>query len=150
MFEKKCQDKFLTLTPIIDCSADGIFNTLIKILNDHKIPLKNLVGFTADNCSVMMGKINGVQAKLKQIVPNWVVNGCICHNLNLVSMAAAATLPNKIEKLIRDINHHFCNSSSRKHEFIKFQEYFGAETHVILRYAPTRWLSRQVNFVFVF
>ena len=60
-------------------------------------------------------------------------------------MEAASKLPNDIDKLIRAINHHFCNSPSRKTDFEKFQISFGTELHTILKFAPTRWLSRQVS-----
>ncbi|XP_036347465.1 uncharacterized protein LOC118756834 [Rhagoletis pomonella] len=92
----------------------------------------------------MMGKRNGVQAKLKEICPKIFVIGDVCHNLNLSSEAAASVLPQEIEKLIRSINHHFCHSASRKIEFENFQEDFGSAVHKILRFSSTRWLSRQI------
>ena len=142
IFNQKCYDRFLGLVTLEDSIAHGIFNAILKILKENEILLKNMIGFTSDNCSVMMGHINGVQAKLKKEIPKLFVNGCVCHNLNLV---ATATLPENIDKLIREINYHFCNSSSRKAQFLQFQEEFGTELHIILKYAATRWLSRQVN-----
>ena len=147
-FDNKCRDRFLTLAQVSDCSALGIFETLINALLVHNINLKNLIGFTADNCSVMMGKHNGVQAKLKEIVPKLFVHGCICHNLNLISIAAASKLPIVIDKLIREINFYFCNCSSRKADFMTFQINFGTELHTILKYAATRRLSGQVKILF--
>lgn len=149
-FDNQCRDRFLALAPINDCSAQGIFDTIIHTLNKYSVPIENLIAFTADNCSVMMGKHNGVQAKLRAKVPKLLVNGCICHNLNLIAMEAALKLPSKIDKLIRAINHHFCNSPSRKADFEKFQITFGTELHTILKYAPTRWLSRQVSYIIFF
>ncbi|XP_036328897.1 uncharacterized protein LOC118741149 [Rhagoletis pomonella] len=144
VFTNKCRDRFLDFVQVSDSSSAGIFNALLKVLNDHDIPLSNLLGFTADNCGVMMGKRNGVQAKLKEICPKIFVIGDVCHNLNLSSEAAASVLPQEIEKLIRSINHHFCHSASRKIEFENFQEDFGSAVHKILRFSSTRWLSRQI------
>lgn len=135
---------FLTLTEVPDGKASGIFNTIKNIFEQKNISFKNMVGFTADNCPVMMGKTNGVQAKLKEVVPSLIVNGCVCHNLNLSSKAAAEQFPDVVDKLIKEINHHFCNSSSRRLEFQEFQEHFGTNLHTILKYCATRWLSRQV------
>lgn len=104
-----------------------------------------MIGFTSDNCFVMMGNIKGVQAKLKEVVPKLFVNGCICHNLNLMSLAAAKALPSNIDQLIRKINHNFCNSPARKADFEQFQKHFVTELHAILRYTSTRWLSHQVT-----
>lgn len=148
IFNQKCQDRFLDLIPVIDKSAAGIFDVLIKHLNDRKIPLKNLLGFVADNCNVMMGKNNSVQTRLKKICPNLFVNGDVCHNLNLASEAAASELPKTVDDLMVEINAHFCHSSSRKADFIEMQQDFGDEVHTILRFCKTRWLSREVNIKF--
>lgn len=143
IFDGKCRDRFLSLEPLVDSTADTICGKIVEVLNTNNIPLKNMVGFAADNCNVMMGVVRGVQAKLKLLVPNLFVNGCVCHILNLVSSSAYSCLPKTIEKFITDVNYYFCNSSNRKKEFIKFQEYFGTANHVIFKYASTRWLSRQ-------
>lgn len=144
IFDNKCRDRFLGLIKIEDCTANGIFDATIKMLSENDIPLNQIVGITTDNCAVMMGSVNGVQTKLKAIIPHLFTNGCICHILNLVSLAASKyAISYEIEKFMRDINHHFCNSSSRREEFIKFQEYFGTDVHIILKYSCTRWLSRQ-------
>ncbi|XP_075161205.1 uncharacterized protein LOC142234025 [Haematobia irritans] len=143
IFNTKCQDRFLSLESITDSTGKGIAEKLVEVLREHNIPLKRMVGFGADNCSVMMGKYNGAQAILKKSLPNLFVTGCICHILNLASCAAFSILPKQIDKLMREINHHFCNSPSRKQDFLQFQEYFGTEMHVILGYASTRWLSRK-------
>lgn len=142
-FDEKCRDRFLSLESISDPSAKGIVEKILEVLETNKISLKNLIGFTADNCNVMMGQINGVQARLKKLVPNLFVNGCICHILNLCSSSAYLCLPKDVEKFMKEISYYFCNSSSRKEELNTFQEYFGADVHTILRYSQTRWLSRQ-------
>lgn len=144
IFDGTCRDRFLSLEPLTDSTAEGITSKIIQVFKENKIPLTNMVGFTSDNCPVMMGAVNGVQAKLKLQIPNLFVNGCICHSLNLISCAAFSCLPTDIDKFMRAINSYFCNSPKRKEEFVEFQEYFGAEVHVILRYASTRWLSRMM------
>lgn len=140
---QKCRDRFLDFAPVTDSSSDGIFNILLKVLKDHNISSKYLLGFAAANCNITMGKRNGVQAKLKGVCPKIFVNGEVCHYLNLSSEAAFLELPMKIEKLIRDISHHFCHNASRKADFLKFQQDFGSELHVILRFSSSRWLSRR-------
>lgn len=145
VYNKKCWDKFLGLIPVIDCTAQSLFDKLTDFLQIKSIPLENMLAFTADNCSVMMGQFNGVQAKLKEKIPNLFVLGCVSHNLNIISERAFKVFPEKIGSLLQKINHHFCNSVSRKAQFFELQEYFGQEMRVILRYNATRWLSRQVN-----
>ncbi|XP_061402105.1 uncharacterized protein LOC133337919, partial [Musca vetustissima] len=92
-FNGKCQDRFLSLEYIVESTGKGIADTIIDVLRNCNIPLDKMIGFTADNCSVMMGKNNGVQAILKLSVPNLFVTGCVCHILNLASCAAFSVLP---------------------------------------------------------
>ncbi|XP_065361974.1 zinc finger MYM-type protein 6-like [Calliphora vicina] len=143
-FDGQCRDRFLGMVQLEDSTANGIYESTIKALREKNIPIQNMVGITTDNCAVMMGSQNGVQIKFKNLVPQLFSNGCICHILNLASVAAAKLgIPNEIDKFIRDINYYFCNSASRRVDFVKFQEYFGADIHIIFKYATTRWLSRQ-------
>lgn len=74
------RDRFLGLIEIDDHTALGIFRAITAKLEAHDIPLKNLIGFAADNASVMMGKTNGVQALLKKYMPHIFVLGCVCHS----------------------------------------------------------------------
>ena len=60
LYVRKYIDHFLTLVQVPDGSAQSIFCAIINLLQDNEIPFNHLVGFGADNCSVMMGKCNGV------------------------------------------------------------------------------------------
>lgn len=133
----KMRDRFLSLQALTESTWQGICDKIVEVLNVNNIPLKNMIRFTVDNCSVMMGVLNGVQAKLKLVVPNLFVTGCICNVLNLVACAAYTCLPTTIDKFIKEVNYYFCNSSRRRKEFIKFQKYFGTDIHVIFKYAST-------------
>ena len=74
----------MELIPIEGCTANGIIQITLKVLDKNQIPIKNLIVMTTDNCAVMMGTNNGVESKLKLLVPNLFTNGCTCHNLNVV------------------------------------------------------------------
>lgn len=58
-----------------------------SILEESHIRLENLIGFGADNVSVMMGHLTGVRARLKEILPDIFVMGCTCHSFHLCSSA---------------------------------------------------------------
>jgi hypothetical protein len=62
------KDKILDLVEVQHCSADGIYTSIKKIF-DNNIPYRKMIAFGADGPSTMMGSHNGVQTKLKQIVP---------------------------------------------------------------------------------
>ena len=99
----KCRDEFVGLIKLISFTAADLSNAVIKHLKDLGIPFKNMVGFAADNASVMMGNISGVQARLKEIISHLFVLGCTCHPFDLCSSAAARALPRSVKDMIRGI-----------------------------------------------
>lgn len=104
-----------------------------------------MVGFGADNASVMMGKANGLQAILKEkFNKNIIVFGCACHSFYLCSSAAATKLPTSVEELIRA---HFSQSSKKIASFKEFQAFANIKPLKILKPSQTRWLSVQVCIV---
>lgn len=107
-----------------------------------------MVGFAADNASVMMGKYNGVQAKRKDINPNIFVLGCICHSLHLWSSAAAEKLPKQVKDFVRDIYNYLNCSRKRIVEYKEFQEYVKLKPHKLLKPIQTRWLLLEVYIFF--
>lgn len=74
------------------------------------MPLHNMIGFTADNCPVMMGRINGAQAKLRELIPKLPKNWFKKDQLKLMSLfetkitISATAQPQKL---------NFQNSKSR-------------------------------------
>lgn len=60
------KDQLLSLIEVEDCSASGLTNAILDLLKKFEINHNNVIGFGADNASVMMGQIGGVQAKLKK------------------------------------------------------------------------------------
>ena len=63
----------------------------------------------------MIGKNNDVQSKFKSLVPNLFTNGYTFYILNLISYAASKfSIPDGINKFIKDINYHFCNNSTEE------------------------------------
>lgn len=143
---KTVRDRLLALAEVSDLTAEGILNKILEVIQKLSIPLENLIGFAADNASVMMGKFKGVQARLKEVNPNIFVIGCICHSISLCSSAAARKLPNEIEDFVRDVYNYLSCSSKRLMEFKEFQEYVNLKPHKILRPCQTRWLSLEVYF----
>ncbi|CAH1366296.1 unnamed protein product, partial [Tenebrio molitor] len=72
----KVKDHFVDLIEVRDASAKSLFNSIKLLLDSNNIPYNNLIGFGADNASVMMGNFGGVKAKLQEISPHIVIQGC--------------------------------------------------------------------------
>lgn len=80
----KVRDRLLCFMEVPDSTAEGITGCILKKLDEMSILLGNLIGFAADNVNVMMGRFNGVQARLKQVNKDIFVIGCICHSFHCI------------------------------------------------------------------
>jgi len=104
-------------------TAQYITDKVIELLNSFEVPLQNMIGFAADNASVMMGNISGVQARLKEFVPHLFVIGCTCHSFHLCCSAACMQLLRAIEQFARNVYNFFSNSTRRYSELQEFQTF---------------------------
>ncbi|XP_066969329.1 protein FAM200C-like [Macrobrachium rosenbergii] len=140
---EKCtvEDKFLQLLDVEDSSAEGLFQLLSTFFYENNIPFSNMLGFAADNASVMMGNMGGLKTKLQGKVPHLFVIGCICHSLHLCSSAACLKLPKAVEDLCKDIHNFINHSPKRLVKFKEFQEFVRVDFHRLLYSSQTRWLS---------
>lgn len=56
---------FLKLLAVHDTTAAGLFKAIEDFFNKHEIDIKRCMMFTSVGAEVMLGKWNGVQAKIK-------------------------------------------------------------------------------------
>ena len=61
----KVFDELLVVAEVDDGTAEGLHKIVIETLQKMNIPLNNVIGFRADNCSAMMGSRSGFQARPK-------------------------------------------------------------------------------------
>lgn len=52
----------------------------------------NIIAQSYDGASVMSGKLNGVQAKIKELYPSAIYTHCMAHRLNLVVVDMCKTI----------------------------------------------------------
>lgn len=122
-------------------TAERLFEELIQTFNKAAVPIENMIGFGADNCSTMIGVNNSVASRLKEVAPGIIIQGCVCHSLHLCASEACKMLPRKPEDLARQIYACFKNSSKRQAQLQEYQEFCNVEPHKILKPSQTRWLS---------
>lgn len=122
-------------------SGEGLYNLLIKCLENYKIPLTNLIGLAADGAANIMGKINSLTSRLRKDLPDIVIFKCVSHSIHLCSSAAAKTLPQNCEDLIHNVYNFFSHSAKRKFEFKEYQIFCELKPHKMLHPSATRWLS---------
>ncbi|KYN10134.1 hypothetical protein ALC57_17729 [Trachymyrmex cornetzi] len=123
-----------------DCSARKLFEVFENLLEEKKIPIKNIVGMACDNASVMIGRNNSFMQQLKLKVPRLVTLNCICHSSAIVASKACEKLPSSCENLIRSISTYISGSAKRCAILGEFQEFFEVERNKLLKLSNTRWL----------
>ncbi|KAJ8023368.1 SCAN domain-containing protein 3 [Holothuria leucospilota] len=135
-------DVLLDATEVNDASAAGLYKAVKTLLEENEIPMSNIIGFAADNCSTMMGKHSGFQALLKKEVPHAFIIGCVCHSFALCAHHASLNLPSWLEGFLKDVCNYFARSSKRQNDFRAIQDMLDQENHKMLKLSQTRWLSR--------
>jgi hypothetical protein len=120
--DKYVRDELLAVVEVDDGTAAGLHASVKSILKDRGIPLENIIGFGAHNCSTMMGRNSGFSTLLIDDCPNVFIMGCVCHSFALCSNAAAKLLPSWLESLLRDIGSYFSKSAKRTREFKLIQD----------------------------
>ena len=138
---RKVTDALLAAIEVEDSSAESMYATVKGLLQEKSIPLKNIVGFGSDNCSVMMGATTGFQTHLKADFPGVFVLGCICHSFALCANHTSKCLPSWLESFVKDVCWYFARNTKRQHQFCLIQDVVDAPCHRVLELSQTRWLS---------
>ena len=68
---------------IFDGTSATVFATMVEVLREFGVETRKVMGFGSDGASVMVGKTNGVAAKLLTDNPHSVAIHCCCHRLHL-------------------------------------------------------------------
>lgn len=118
-----------------------IFSVIDCDLQKFGLSWKNCICFVSDNASVMLGRLNGVAACIKEKNPDVHVLGCPCHLLHIAAKNGAKSLRCPIEEILIDIFYYLQNSSKRLKALESFQRETGTTIAKILKHGPTRWLS---------
>ena len=84
---------FAHLAEMKQCDAEALTEAIIQYLNQRKIDISKLSGLGSDGASVMVGKHNGVGARMKCLNPFMLSNHCVAHKLALAGENSASSLP---------------------------------------------------------
>ena len=85
-------ERFLSMTPLKDLSAEGIANDICQVLTRNGVNLLNCISQTYDGASVMSGKHRGVQKKIRDITGKALYVHYYAHRLNLVVVDTVKSL----------------------------------------------------------
>ena len=141
---------FLGLLHIEEGKKDAciIFETLTRSMKEWGLDFDKCVGFGSDGASTMIGKQNGVAARLKEKINHFLTSvHCVAHRTNLAAIDATKVGPCKdmsreIDALLNSVAVHFKKSCKRKSALLRLQEELVDSTKCLKRYHKIRWLSR--------
>lgn len=124
--------------------ATKIFEIFKTFFLEKEIPLKNIIGMTSDNTSVMIGRNNSFYSHLKSEIPNLIILNCICHSCALIASKSCEKLSQNCENLIRGVATYISGSAKCCAILREFQDFLNIERNKILKLCNTRWLILHV------
>lgn len=146
--ELEVEERFLGF---INCSsfrcAQGLQKLILEFLRKCNLANMPIIAQSYDGASVMSGKNQGLQKKIKEIHPQAIYIHCLAHKLNLVVMDSCANIPSVIRffNTIEALHIHFTNPGN--HERLKIvRDALGLKSHPeIGSLSKTRWSCRYDN-----
>ncbi|KAK3918791.1 Zinc finger MYM-type protein 1, partial [Frankliniella fusca] len=140
--KKEMVTDFLGLIPVLDCTGQGLANSLKEYLKSIGLPLKRLMAVGVDGASNMCGPHNSFFTHLRTEVPNLQLFKCVCHSIDKCAQHAFDALPNDVASLINDTNNWFAHSAKRWGEYEAYYKTIngGKKPKKLMSLSKTRWL----------
>ena len=111
------------LEDFASCNSEAITELVKKDLAACNLDISKLMGLSTDGASVMVGKNNGVAAKLRQRNSKLLNMHCVCHRIALACTDTCQELKYiwEVEAVLRQFWYYFHNSPKRMACFLKYQ-----------------------------
>ena len=136
---------FLRNVDVLDGTAQTITDKLKQIFQDLDIPWSKVVCFSSDGASVMLGRINGVATKLRELNPAMVCIHCAGHRLTLAVSQATDGIAyfTRYKTNVKSMFNFFHYSAVRYNRLREIQDLFDERQVRITEWHSIRWLSLQ-------
>ena len=136
--------KFMKSLALKECDADSIFKSVAEYFHKIDVSMDKMIMFTSDGASVMLGCSNGVQAKLKSVMPHLMEFHCVAHREALSVSQAYQSVEYfiQIESMLRAIYSYFSHSSVRTERLKLVFSVLNKKFVRIQKLFDIRWLSR--------
>ena len=104
-------------------NAETLFQVFSKKLNELCLEVTKVGGMASDGASVMLGRCNGVAAKLKALAPSVIAVHCVCHWLTLARTDSNQELSyiEKVTTYLTELWKLFEYSNQKMAVFMKMQ-----------------------------
>ena len=139
----ECQTLFSRNASVHNGKADTLVQALFKFLEEKGISIIKVQGLGSDGAPVMLGRLNGVGARLKQLNPFLVQVHCVAHKLALCLSNAAKTVNpvSNYKDTILAVYNYFSNSAVRYNKLREMEQTLGEPELQLREPIYTRWLS---------
>lgn len=123
----ECQTLFARNASVHNGKADTLVQALLKFLEEKGISIIKVQGLGSDGTPVMLGRLNGVGARLKQLNPFLVQVHCVAHKLALCLSNAAKTVNpvSNYKDTILAVYNYFSNSAVRYNKLREMEQTLG-------------------------
>ena len=107
-------------------NAHAISWLVLKSFVDSDVPFSKVTGFSSDGASVILGKNNGVAARLRDHNPKLINIHCVCHKLALACSDSDSEIHciKQIQETFSGLWKHLEKSPKRMAICLKVQENF--------------------------
>ncbi|XP_058847009.1 uncharacterized protein LOC117422312 isoform X3 [Acipenser ruthenus] len=100
---------------VTQCTAESVqtaFDCFVETLKKFDIPIHNLAAFYSEGgASDDDDDDDNFLSRLKEVSPNVVNMGSLCHMVDCVSKSGVAAMSTLVDELVLDIRNHFLSSS---------------------------------------
>lgn len=114
---------------------------IVSSLSAHRLDIKNVSAYSADNASVNFGCKQSVFTKLKTLNSKIVKANCNAHVLHNTLKKLLDVIHCDVETTVTCVYSHFSISANRRVQLQEFFDFVDLEYHDLLRHVTTRWLS---------
>jgi hypothetical protein len=135
--------KHLASMDIIRVDSQTLHDELVKLLQMHKIPWKNVMSVLMDSCNVMRGSKSGLETRVHTgLAPHLLdIDGDSCHHAHNAAKKFSAQFDHILEALFVDIHTDFKWSTDLRDFLREICAILDIKFTRPERYAGTRWLS---------
>ena len=143
-------DEFGPVEVLLDVSAashtsgEALLKYVLDILKKVGLDLSNLIGYSFDGAGNMAGVHRGLQARLKELVPNSVFQHCYAHVLNLILQKSCNTVveAESLFALLRDTATALSESYKRTNLWKEITKFYYDNYRLLVKFGKTRWWAK--------
>ncbi|BBM98169.1 hypothetical protein Mp_1g11370 [Marchantia polymorpha subsp. ruderalis] len=138
------RSKFLCAVSLGDKSAEGMCQMLCAVLNVFDIPISKMAAICTDGDSTLIGRYNGLGAKLRKIVGYLLSVHCAAHKTALALGDTAKEMEDlqELDIVLKAVHNLFSKSGSHQMQWTRFARRQGVSKLQFPLFNATRWFSK--------